>query len=62
MLQRTFGRGFVQPGNVKNPGAALALFEVLSGIRDPGLSRPRVLYIPWIVSNAERLRRYVNAR
>jgi hypothetical protein len=22
------GRGFVQPGNVKNPGAGLALFEV----------------------------------
>jgi hypothetical protein len=49
MPQRTFGRGFVQPGNVKNTGAAPRTSKVSPAIQRPGLSRPRVLYIPFSV-------------
>jgi hypothetical protein len=46
----------------KEPGGGPRFIQSLSDASDPGLQRPRVLYIPWIVSNAERLPRYVNAR
>jgi predicted MPP superfamily phosphohydrolase len=43
---RTFDRGFVQPGNVKNAGAASASTNISNPINLSAPSRPRVLYIP----------------
>jgi hypothetical protein len=47
--QRTLGRGFVQPGNVKNAGAGPTYFKLTPVSQRPQLSRPRVLYIPCFV-------------
>jgi hypothetical protein len=52
---RTFDRGCVQPGNVKNAGAASGSANSTNKINLPGSSRPRVLYIPlgcWAISLA----------
>jgi hypothetical protein len=43
---RTFDRGCVQPGNVKNAGAATGDKDPFNQIKPSSPSRPRVLYIP----------------
>ena len=53
MPQRTLGRGFVQPGNVENTGAAPTHSKVTPVSQSPWLSRPRVLYIPFSVRRKE---------